>query len=95
MNMHSIEVHSLTCGGDVSVSGILGLDGIFSSEPSSLGTQASIFGTATIDGKGSFDYQIDVTDLGEPGSSDTYRLRLSNGYDSGVQTLNGGNIQIH
>ena len=56
-------------------------------EPSSFGTQASIFGTATIDGEGSFDYQIDVTDLGEPGTSDTYRIRLSNGYDSGVQTL--------
>jgi hypothetical protein len=92
INMHSIEVHSLTCGGDVSVSGFFGLAG---SEPSSFGTQASIFGTATIDGEGSFEYQIDVTDLGEPGTSDTYRIWLSNGYDSGVQTLHGGNIQIH
>ncbi|HEX5824790.1 MAG TPA: post-COAP-1 domain-containing protein [Candidatus Limnocylindrales bacterium] len=59
------------------------------------GLSASIFGTATIDGLGSVDYRIDVTDLGEPGSSDTYRIRLSNGYDSGVQTLSGGNVQIH
>jgi hypothetical protein len=59
------------------------------------GTSASIFGTATIDGVGSVDYRIDVTDLGEPGSSDTYRILLSNGYDSGVQTLSGGNVQIH
>ena len=59
------------------------------------GTSASIFGTATIDGTGSVDFRIDVTDLGEPGSSDTYEIRLSNGYDSGLQTLVGGNIQIH
>ena len=56
---------------------------------------ASIFGTATIDGAGSFDYRIDVKDLGEPGTSDTYRIRLSNGYDSGEQVISGGNIQIH
>jgi hypothetical protein len=59
------------------------------------GTSASIFGTATIDGSGSFDYRIDLQDLGEPGSDDTYRLRLSNGYDTGVQVLDGGNVQIH
>jgi len=59
------------------------------------GTSASIFGTATIDGSGSVDYRIDVTDRGEPGSSDTYQIRLSNGYDSGLQTLSGGNVQIH
>jgi hypothetical protein len=60
------------------------------------GTRASIFGTATIGGGGSFDFRIDVADNGEPGRSDTYRMRLSNGYDSGVQTLEkGGNVQIH
>jgi hypothetical protein len=60
------------------------------------GTKASIFGTATIDGAGSFLFRIDVADNGEPGRNDTYRIRLSNGYDSGVQTLaKGGNIQIH
>jgi hypothetical protein len=59
------------------------------------GTMASIFGTATIDGAGSFVFRIDVVDLGEPGTSDRYRLRLSNGYDSGDQQLAGGNVQIH
>jgi len=60
------------------------------------GTSASIFGTATVNGGGSFDFRIDVVDNNEPGAgSDTYRIRLSNGYDSGVQTLAGGNIQIH
>ncbi len=58
-------------------------------------TAASIFGTATLNGAGAVDYRIDVTDQGEPGTSDTYRIRLGNGYDSGVQTLTGGNVQIH
>lgn len=61
---------------------------------SSDGTQASIFGQASIDGAGSFAYRIDVKDLSEPGTSDTYRIRLSTGYDSGEQTLVGGNVQI-
>jgi hypothetical protein len=59
-------------------------------------TQASIFGDATIDGSGNFLFRIDVKDLGEPGNGvDTYRIRLSNGYDSGERTLQGGNVQIH
>jgi hypothetical protein len=62
---------------------------------SSDGTQASIFGTATINGSGTFDYRIDVEDLGEPGRDDTYRIRLSNGYDSGEQELESGNVQVH
>jgi hypothetical protein len=59
------------------------------------GTRASIFGKATINGSGSYDYRIDLNDLGEPGSSDTYRIRLSNGYDSGAKVLAGGNVQTH
>jgi hypothetical protein len=49
-----------------------------------------------VNGGGTFNFRIDVADNGEPGRSDTYRIRLSNGYDSGVQTLSaGGNVQIH
>jgi hypothetical protein len=70
------------------------------------GKQASIFGTARIDGSPvEFVFRIDVQDLGEPGvGQDTYRIRLSNGYDSGGgatgpagpgNVLMGGNIQIH
>ena len=59
------------------------------------GTTASIFGTASIDGSGTFNFRIDLKDVGEPGSSDTYRIRLSNGYDSGERVLLGGNVQIH
>jgi hypothetical protein len=57
--------------------------------------EASIYGQATIDGAGSFFYRIQVTDNGEPGTSDIYGILLSNGYFSGDQTLEGGNVQIH
>jgi hypothetical protein len=57
--------------------------------------EASIYGQATIDGSGSFFYRIRVTDMGEPGvGTDTYWILLGNGYDSGEQPLEGGNVQI-
>ena len=58
------------------------------------GGRATIRGTGTADGT-PVEYRIDVTDNGEPGTADTYRIRLSNGYDSGEQTLTGGNVQAH
>jgi hypothetical protein len=58
-------------------------------------TSASIFGTATIDGSGTFVFRIDVTDQGEPGTNDSYGIMLSDGYVSGQQQLQGGNVQIH
>lgn len=57
--------------------------------------QATIFGNATINGAGSYVYRIDLKDMGEPGTSDTYRIRLSNVYDSEEQRLQDGNVQIH
>jgi len=76
-----------TFGGNAKADGLQGSDD---------GKSASIFGTATVNGSGSFDYRIDVTDNDEPGAgSDTYRIRLSNGYDSGTRVLAGGNIQLH
>ena len=57
--------------------------------------EATIFGEATIDGSGRYAYRIDVEDRGEPGTNDTYWISLSNGYDSGRQALEGGNITIH
>ena len=58
-------------------------------------TQASIYGQATINGSGSFFYRINVKDVGEPGvGRDTYWILLQNGYNSGQQTLEGGNVQI-
>jgi len=59
-------------------------------------TKASVFGKATINGFGVHDFRIDVQDLAEPGRlADTYRMRLSTGYDSGEHKLRGGNVQIH
>jgi adhesin/invasin len=59
-------------------------------------TYATIFGKATVDGSGSFDFRIDVTDLAEPGvGKDTYSIIVSTGYTSGVMVLEGGNVQIH
>jgi hypothetical protein len=60
-------------------------------------TQATILGRARISGFASDRmFRIDVQDLGEPGmGTDTYRIQLDTGYDSGVHTLEGGNVQIH
>jgi hypothetical protein len=58
--------------------------------------EAQIYGEATIDGAGSHKFRIDVKDLAEPGvGKDTYRIILDTGYDSGENTLEGGNVQIH
>src|SRR6185436_12152051 len=58
-------------------------------------TAATIFGEATIDGdSGGHTFRIDVQDNGEPGTGvDHYRMQVE-GYDSGDQTLRGGNVQI-
>jgi hypothetical protein len=57
--------------------------------------EATIFGEATIDGSGRYAYRVDVEDRGEPGTTDTYWITLSNGYNSGRHPLEGGNITIH
>jgi hypothetical protein len=60
------------------------------------GTHARIFGKATVNGSGSFDFVLDVDDLGEPGANvDTFRIEMSDGYVAGGTVLDGGNIQIH
>ena len=55
--------------------------------------EATIRGTGTADGE-AVTYRIDVQDNGA-GSTDTYRIQLSNGYDSGVHTLGTGNVKVH
>jgi hypothetical protein len=60
------------------------------------GTHARIFGKATINGSGSYDFVVDVDDLGEPGIGvDKFGIQISNGYNAGPALLSGGNIQIH
>lgn len=53
-----------------------------------------IEGIAVINGKGSFNYKVIVTDKNEPGRNDFFSIELSNGYQASG-TLSGGNIQLH
>jgi hypothetical protein len=56
-------------------------------------THATFFGQATVDGT-TTNYRIDVDDLGEPGTADTFKIQTDGGYTA-AGTLRGGNIQIH
>jgi len=58
------------------------------------GSDASIFGQATIDGSNVVNFRINLHDAGVPGKGqDTYQLIIGD-YDTGEQTLGGGNIKI-
>jgi DNA-binding beta-propeller fold protein YncE len=57
-------------------------------------TQASIFGEAKVNGKRSVEYRIDVRLIAWKWRKDTYRIRLSSGYDSGVQRVRRGDVDI-
>lgn len=62
------------------------------------GNTAQIFGTATVNGQGSFSFVATVEDNGEPGGGvDRFQIDVSDGYSSGAPVLldDGGNIQIH
>jgi hypothetical protein len=60
-------------------------------------TEARIYGLATVDGGPvPFFYRIRVQDNGEGGTVvDVYGIIVANGYASGDQPLQGGNVQIH
>jgi hypothetical protein len=59
------------------------------------GTCAQIRGTARVNDAGSFGFEVQVCDMGEPGrDSDTFSIFMSDGYTA-TGTLGGGNIQIH
>jgi hypothetical protein len=56
---------------------------------------AEIYGLGTVNGAGSFEYQIKLHDAGEPGTDDRYGILIpAAGYASGYQQLDGGNVQI-
>jgi hypothetical protein len=57
-------------------------------------TQASVFGRAKLNGAGSVEYRIDVHLAAWEWGKDTYRIRLSNGYDSGAQPIRHGDLDI-
>ncbi|HKS17377.1 MAG TPA: choice-of-anchor P family protein [Planctomycetota bacterium] len=56
--------------------------------------ERKISGTCEINGQGGFGFSVFAADNGEPGSSDTFNIFLSNGYSAGGY-LGGGNIQLH
>ena len=56
---------------------------------------AAALGTVSVDDAAGQPFRLDVVDAGEPGSADTFRLRVSGALDTGTQTLSGGNIQLH
>lgn len=56
-------------------------------------TRRKITGTADINGAAGT-YEVWVTDSGEPGRNDVFKVRLSNGYTA-EGALGGGNIQLH
>lgn len=57
-------------------------------------TTRQVQGTCTINGVAGFTFTATLTDLGEPGTSDTFSIALSSGY-AASGTLNGGNVQVH
>lgn len=58
------------------------------------GNRATFSGPCTVNKASGFTCTVDVVDNGEPGSSDFFRIQVSNGYDRGA-TLGSGNIKIH
>jgi PKD repeat protein len=58
------------------------------------GNSATFSGPCTVNKASGFTCTVDVIDNGEAGSSDFFRIRVSNGYDRGA-TLGGGNIKIN
>ncbi|HUP33053.1 MAG TPA: post-COAP-1 domain-containing protein [Gaiellaceae bacterium] len=57
------------------------------------GTKATFTGRATVDGVPGVRFVVEVEDLGEPGTADTFRIVLGDGYGAGGVLLNG-NIQV-
>jgi hypothetical protein len=57
---------------------------------------AEIYGRGSVDGEGSYEYQIKLKDGGEgPGADDMYGIFVPEvGYASGYRDLDGGNVQI-
>jgi len=58
-------------------------------------TTRRIQGTAQVNGKDGYTYDVIVSDKGEPGRSDSFDIMLSNGYTAAGDLSQGGNIQLH
>jgi hypothetical protein len=57
------------------------------------GRKATFTGRATVDGVPGVRFVVDVEDLGEPGTADTFRIVLGDGYGAGGVLLNG-NVKV-
>jgi hypothetical protein len=54
---------------------------------------ATVLGNAVVDGS-NVSFRIEAVDRSSSGRNDSYRIVLSNGYDSGLRRLERGNVQI-
>jgi hypothetical protein len=66
-----------------------------------VGKTAIVLGKTTVNGVGNHSFRVTVVDNGEPGSLDTFALRVTSpgnvvvpGLDFGPVTLSGGNVQV-
>ena len=57
------------------------------------GSKASFGGVARVDGRSGVSFTVEVEDFGEPGSADTFKIVLGDGYTAGGVLLKG-NIQV-
>ena len=98
----------VTASGDVVTGNVKYLylrhvDGPSPDPPSAIPNEARLFGDATLNGASGYWVEVVVQDFGEPGTSDTYAIRLRNSdgiviWDTGLTSptpLSSGNIQIH
>ncbi len=58
------------------------------------GDRATFTGRATVNGVAGIGFLVEVQDLGEPGSADTFSIVLDDGYSAGGVLVNG-NVQVH
>jgi streptogramin lyase len=57
-------------------------------------TSAKVFGKGTVGGRASVDYRVDIRRARSSHSKGSYRVRLTNGYDSGSQAVRNGSVNI-
>jgi uncharacterized delta-60 repeat protein len=56
----------------------------------------TIYGVATVNGQGAYNFVADLDDFAEPGANvDAFRIQLNDGYVAGGTVTTGGNNQVH
>jgi hypothetical protein len=59
------------------------------------GSVVTVTGKASVNGVGSLQYRIEVQLAASEQGRDTYRIRLSNGYDSGAEPIRHADFNLH